>query len=102
MKRSLIRFLTALTVVSLFMLSSAPAADAAPWGLAIDTGLRGAAWFASVREWLQGPVGTAPAPKNRQKAVQQGKADDDDDKAPTRQGDHGCGIDPGGAPAPCR
>lgn len=75
MKRSLIRCLTALAVTFLLMLALAPAANAAPWGLAVESGFRGAGWFESARQWLQGLLGmpTAPAPKGKQKAVQQGK-----------------------------
>ncbi len=87
MKRSLIRSLTALAVTTLLMLALAPAANAAPWGLAVESGFRGAGWFESAREWLQRLFGMqSPAPKAKQKAVQ-----------PT-----GCGIDGNGNPTPCR
>lgn len=104
MKRSLIRSLTALAVTFLLMLSLAPTANAASWGLAVESGFRGAGWFESARQWLQGLLGmpSAPAPKAKQKAVQQGKGGGGDDNGtPKPQGDNGCGIDPGGAPIPC-
>ncbi|HEX9671349.1 MAG TPA: hypothetical protein VGC93_17920 [Thermoanaerobaculia bacterium] len=99
MKRSLIRSLTALAVTTLLMLALAPAANAAPWGLAVESGFRGAGWFESAREWLQGLLGipSAPAPKAKQKAVQQGKGDGDDPEA-RPNGDTGCVVDPTGAP----
>lgn len=104
MKRSLIRSLTALAVTFLLMLALAPAANAAPWGLAVESGFRGAGWFESARQWLQGLLGmpSAPASKSKQKAVQQGKDGGKDDSGTSKpQGDNGCGIDPGGIPIPC-
>jgi hypothetical protein len=87
MKRSLIRSLTALAVTILLMLAIAPAANAAPWGLAVESGFRGAGWFESAREWLQRLFGMQSAPTQElKKAVQ-----------PT-----GCGIDTNGSPVPCR
>jgi hypothetical protein len=87
MKRSLIRSLTALAVTFLLMLAVAPVANAAPWGLAVESGFRGAGWFEGAREWLQRLFGlqTASVPEAKQKAVQ-----------PT-----GCGIDGNGNPTPC-
>lgn len=103
MKRSLIRSLTALAAVSLFMLSFAPAANAAPWGLAIESGMRSAAWFESARQWMRELLGlvSAPAPKNKQKAVQQGRSGGGDEEAHPN-GDEGVCLDPGGNRVPCR
>lgn len=104
MKRSLIRSLTALAVTTLLMLALAPAANAAPWGLAVESGFRGAGWFESARQWLQGLLGmpSATAPKAKQKAVQPGKGGGHDSSGvPKPQSDNGCGVDPGGIPIPC-
>lgn len=101
MKRSLIRSLTALAVTFLLMLALAPTASAAPWGLAVESGFRGAGWFESARQWLQGLLGmpSAPAPKDKQKAVQQGKGGGDEgDSEPGPTGDTGTCIDPNGVP----
>jgi hypothetical protein len=101
MKRSLIRSLTALAVTFLLMLALAPVANAAPWGLAVESGVRGAGWFESARQWLQGLLGmpSAPAPKAKQKAVQQGKGGGDEgDPGPGPTGDTGTCIDPHGVP----
>ncbi|HEX5760692.1 MAG TPA: hypothetical protein VF121_16005 [Thermoanaerobaculia bacterium] len=89
MKRSLIRCLTALAAVSLLMLALAPAANAAPWGLAVDSGMRSAGWFESALAWLQERFSLSsarPARETKQKVVQ----------------NTGCGIDANGAPAVCR
>ena len=97
MKRSLIRSLTALAVTFLLMLALAPAANAAPWGLAVESGFRGAGWFESARQWLQELLGMPSAPKGKQKAVQSGRGDGDDPKAGPN-GDTGCVVDPTGTP----
>jgi hypothetical protein len=86
MKRSLIRSLTALAVAFLLMLALAPAANAAPWGLAVESSFRGAGWFESARQWLQRLLGMPSAPTQElKKAVQP----------------NGCGIDTNGSPIPC-
>jgi hypothetical protein len=103
MKRSLIRSLTALAVTILLMLALATAANAAPWGLAVESGFRGAGWFESARQWLQGLLGipAAPAPRGKQKAVQQGKGGGGDKEAQPN-GDEGVCLDPGGNRVPCK
>lgn len=97
MKRSLIRCLTALAATSLLMLALAPAANAAPWGLAVESSFRGAGWFEGARQWLQGLLGMPSAPKGKQKAVQSGRGGGEDPKAGP-SGDTGCVVDPTGTP----
>ena len=81
MKRSLIRSLTALVMTILLMLAVAPAASAAPWGLAVESGFRGAGWFESARQWLQGLLGTAGALALRFAVFHAGKASSRDPRA---------------------